>query len=239
MATQPDAGDIKPSWPAGWVHVFTALGVVCALFSVLAISNQAFEQAFAWLGLALFIDAIDGLFARKVRVKERLPRFSGDVLDLVIDYLTYVFVPVLALLAAKILTGPVGLILAAMILVSSLFHFADTESKSTEFAFIGFPAIWNVVAFYFFVFSPATGLVTIICLVLVGLTFVRWPWVHPVRVKALRPVTLGVAVLWCVTAIWVLWHGFPAGIAERIILLAVVGYALLLSLFWRRLPGHD
>ncbi len=231
-------GKSERPWLTGWVHVFTALGVVCALFAVLAISNNAFEEAFVWLGAAFFIDAVDGLFARKVRVKERLPRFSGDVLDLVIDYLTYVFVPVLALLAAKILTGPLGLVLASLILISSLFHFADTESKSSEYAFVGFPAIWNVVAFYFFAFSPSQVMVTLIVLALVTLTFVRWPWVHPVRVKALRPVTLAVAALWCMASLWIVWQGFPAGLTERLILLVIVAYCLTLSLVWRRLPGH-
>jgi len=234
--TQP--AKAKHGWLAGWVHVFTALGVVCALLAVLAISNHAFEEAFMWLGVAFFIDAVDGLFARMVGVKERLPRFSGEILDLVIDYLTYVFVPVLALLAAKILSGPLGLVLASLILISSLFHFADAESKSTEYAFIGFPAIWNVVAFYFFAFAPDQVLVTLTVLVLVGLTFVRWPWVHPVRVKALRPVTLFVAALWCLAAIGILWQGFPASLTARVILLGVIVYCLALSLFWRRLPGH-
>ncbi len=232
-------GQTNTSWLAGWVHVFTALGVVCALLSVLALSRNAFEDAFIWLGIAFFIDAVDGMFARKVHVKERLPRFSGEVLDLVIDYITYVFVPVLALLAANILTGPWGIVLAALILISSLFHFADTESKSTEYAFVGFPAIWNIVAFYLFAFTPGQVMVSVIVLVLVALTFVRWPWVHPVRVKALRPVTLCVAALWCLTAIWIVWQGFPASTVQRVTLLAVVVYGLTLSLFWRRLPGHS
>lgn len=225
------------SWTAAWVHVLTALGVVCALFAVLAIARQAFEEAFVWLGVAFFIDAIDGLFARKARVKERLPRFSGEVLDLVIDYLTYVFVPVLALLAAKILTGYWGLALAGGILITSLFHFADTENKSAEYAFVGFPAIWNVVAFYLFAFQPGQVATSAIILVLAALTFVRWPWVHPVRVKALRPVTLAVAALWCATAVSILWWGFPAGIWQKLILLAVLAYGLSLSLVWRKLPG--
>lgn len=232
-------GTAKKHWLAGWVHVFTALGVVCALFAVLAVARNAFEEAFVWLGIAFFIDAVDGMFARRVRVKERLPRFSGDVLDLVIDYLTYVFVPVLALLAANILSGPIGLGLASLILITSLFHFADLESKSAEYAFVGFPAIWNIVAFYFFAFAPGQVMVTLVVVVLATLTFVRWPWIHPVRVKALRPLTLAVAALWCLTAIWIVWHGFPAGLIARGILLGVVVYALTLSLFWRSLPGHD
>lgn len=228
----------RGGWSVAWVHGFTALGVVCALFAVLAVSDRAFEQVFAWLGIAFFIDAVDGLFARKVRVKERLPRFSGDVLDLVIDYLTYVFVPVLALLASGILSGDVGIVLASLILMSALFHFADNDSKSTEYAFIGFPAIWNVVAFYFFAFQPETWVVAGICVALIILTFVRWPWVHPVRVRALRPVTLTVAALWCGAALTTLYKGFPAHPLAQFILIAVVVYGLTLSLFWRRLPGH-
>lgn len=221
-------------WIAGWVHVFTAFGVVCALFAVLEIAERRFETAFLWLGLAFLIDALDGLFARRVRVKERLPRFSGDVLDLVIDYLTYVFVPVLALLAANLLSGVWGLALAALILVSALFHFADTESKSTEFAFIGFPAIWNVVAFYLFAFDTGPLITTIVVLGLVVLTFVRWHWVHPVRVKAMRPVTLAFAAVGGATALWILLSGFPANGLQQISLALVATYVVALSLFWRR-----
>lgn len=225
-------------WLAGWVHVFTAFGVVCALFAVRAISERAFEIAFLWLGVAFLIDALDGLFARRVRVKERLPRFSGDVLDLVIDYLTYVFVPVLALLAANILNGVWGLMLGAVILLSSLFHFADTESKSTDYAFIGFPAIWNVVAFYLFAFEAGNAVTSLVVLALVVLTFVRWPWVHPVRVRALRPVTLAIAALGCATAIWILIDGFPANGLQKISLALVAIYVVALSLIWRRSANH-
>ena len=96
--------------------------------------------------------------ARKAKVQLWLPRFSGDRLDLVIDYLTYVFVPALALLQAGFLQGAWGLVLAALILLSSLFHFSDTESKADDYSFVGFPAIWNLVAFYVFAFAlPPTA----------------------------------------------------------------------------------
>ena len=233
---EPESGPAPHA--AALVHVFTALGVVCALFAVLAISAHAYEKAFIWLGVAFFIDALDGILARRLQVKKNLPRFSGEALDSVIDYLTYVFVPVLALLSAEFLKGPIGIGLAALILLSALFHFADTESKSAELAFIGFPAIWNVVAFYLFAFTPSQGVTTAVILLLVALTFVRLPWAHPVRVVALRWFTLSVALVWTVTAIAVLWHGFPATLIERVSLAAVIVYAVALSLFWRRLPGH-
>jgi len=126
---------------AASVHVFTALGAVCGLMAALAAFDGAWERMFIWLGVALVIDAIDGTFARLFQVEQRLPRFSGERLDLVVDYVTYVFVPVPALLQAKYLTGTGGLIIGALILLSSLYHFSDLASKGDDYSFVGFPAI--------------------------------------------------------------------------------------------------
>src|SRR5262245_60019917 len=115
--------------PAALVHFFTALGAVCALLAARAAIAGAWEAVFGWLGLARVIDGVDGALARQVQVERRLPRFSGERLDLVVDYTTYVFVPALALLQAGFLTGLWGVVLASLILLSSLFHFCDTESK--------------------------------------------------------------------------------------------------------------
>jgi phosphatidylcholine synthase len=108
---------------AASVHLFTATGAVCAFYATLAVFEQRWEALFAWLGLAFLIDGIDGTFARMVDVERRLPHFSGETLDLVVDYVTYVFVPTLALLQKGYLVGPVGHALAAAILLSSLYHF--------------------------------------------------------------------------------------------------------------------
>ena len=103
---------------------------MCGLLAALAAFDGAWERMFAWLGLALIIDGIDGTFARLAHVEERLPRFSGERLDLVVDYVTYVFVPALALLRAGYLTGTGGLVIAALILVSSLYHFPISPAKA-------------------------------------------------------------------------------------------------------------
>src|SRR5262249_10494776 len=122
---------------AASVHLFTALGAVCGLMAALAAFDGAWERMFVWLGVALIIDGIDGTFARMANVEERLPRFSGERLDLVVDYVTYVFVPALALLRAGYLTGTSGIIVAALILLSSLYHFSDLASKGEDYSFIG------------------------------------------------------------------------------------------------------
>lgn len=213
--------------PSALVHVLTAFGVVCALLATLAIADRQYEIMFAWLGLAFIIDGVDGPIARYVGVKERLPRFSGERLDLVIDYLTYVFVPVLALLSANFLSGFTGVLLGAAVLLSSLYHFSDTESKADDNSFVGFPAIWNFFAFYVFVFHPPWWLTLLACCGCIALTFVPWHWVHPVRVTAWRGLTLFALGLWLAAAGAAIWSGFPDVPAwAKLILAAVAVYAV-------------
>ncbi len=225
-------------WRAGAVHAFTGLGAVCALGATLAVLEQGWERVFAWLGVAFIIDGIDGTFARAAKVKTVLPRFSGERIDLVVDYATYVFVPVLALRQAGFLPGTLGLVLAAAILLSSLYHFSDEDSKSEDNCFVGFPAVWNIVAFYCFALAlpiPLTALLIVAC---VALTFVPWRWVHPMRVVRFRVLTLGLTVSWLAAALWVVAKGFPrefpGSIPAAAVLIAVAAYGVGLSLMWRR-----
>ena len=217
---------------AALVHVLTASGAVVALLAALAVQEQRWEAAFVWLGVAFIIDGIDGTFARAVHVTDVLPRFSGERLDLVVDYVTYVFVPVLALWGAGHLSGVSGQLLAAGILLSSLFHFADQESKAEDYSFIGFPAVWNIVAFYIFVMQPESTATFWIIFLLVVLTFVPMKWVHPFRVIELRGVTLAACGLWTLAAISAAWTGFDATPWPiKAALLGVALYCIGLS-FW-------
>jgi len=214
---------------AASVHVFTALGAVCGLFAALSAFDGAWERMFVWLGIALVIDAIDGTFARMVQVEARLPRFSGERLDLVVDYVTYVFVPTLALLRAGYLEGTGGLVIGALILLSSLYHFSDLASKGEDYSFVGFPAIWNVVAFYVFALSPP-GWVTYAALIgCVVFTFIPIHWVHPVRVMRWRSMTLAVTAAWAIAAIAAIWSGFPPPFWTQAVLVVSMIYFLWLT----------
>jgi len=217
--------------PAAAVHVLTALGAVCALLALRAALAAAWEELFVWLGIALVIDGVDGTLARMAKVQAVLPRFSGERLDLVIDYLTYVFVPTVGLIEGGFLEGGVGVALAAMILLSSLFHFADTESKALDHCFIGFPTLWNVVAFYCFALDMPSWLAALLVMSLVVLTFVPWKWAHPLLTRLLRPVTIVVLAAGTYAAALTLWHGFPATALPRAILVLAAVYMLGLVLF--------
>lgn len=224
-------------WLPASVHVFTASGAVLALLAAAAVIDQQAEAVFAWLALALIVDGIDGTFARALHVKERLPRFSGERLDLVVDYLTYVFVPVLALLQWRYLSGTLGAMFAAGILLSSLYHFSDLDSKAGDHCFVGFPAVWNAVAFYVFAFDLSATAVLLVTALCIGATFVPMSWLHPLRVERWRILNWTVSAVFLATALWVIWSGFPADLTAQIVLAACALYAFGLAVFWKRLAA--
>jgi phosphatidylcholine synthase len=182
---------------AAWaVHLFTGSGVVLALLALAAVQRGRTFEALLWLALAGLVDGVDGTFARAVHVCERLPRIDGDALDLVVDYLTYVFVPALIIWTGDYLPAAWALPLTAAILVSSLYVFARRDMKTEDGYFRGFPALWNVIAVYFFVAQPEPWLGAAIVIVLVAMTFAPVHMVHPFRVRDYG---------WSLPAITIVW----------------------------------
>jgi phosphatidylcholine synthase len=182
------------------VHVLTASGVALGLLALLAAHERRFTAMFVWLGIALFVDGIDGPLARYLRVKEVLPHWSGETLDLVVDYLNYVMVPAYALVLSGLIPGPWSYVAGGAIAVTSALYFADTRMKTEDAFFRGFPAVWNVVVFYLLVGKPSAEIALATVLLLCALTFVPVPFLHPFRVKRLRYVTLSLLAAWTLLA---------------------------------------
>lgn len=182
------------------VHAFTASGIVLAMLAAVAAWRADWQAFFLWLGLALVVDGVDGPMARKFSVESRLPSFSGASLDFVVDYVTYVFLPALAIVTGGFASTTVALGLAGIIVFTSALYFADTRMKMKNNAFRGFPCVWNGVVFLFFVFRPSPEIVAIVTVTLAVLTFVPVAFVHPVRVARWRPLTLAVTLAWFVFA---------------------------------------
>lgn len=182
------------------VHIFTAAGAALGFLALLAAFERRWTAMFCFLGIALFVDGIDGTFARKYRVAEVLPRWSGDVLDLVVDFVNYVFVPAYAIAASGLLPTALTIPAGLVIVVTSALYFADCNMKTPDNYFRGFPALWNAVAFYLFVLKPVPWLAAAAIIVLAILTFVPFKFVHPFRVARLRALTLAALVLWAVLA---------------------------------------
>lgn len=219
------------------VHGFTALGAVLGFKALLEAAAHHWEAAFAWLGVALIVDGVDGPLARRIGVTDHLPRFSGERLDLIIDYITYVLVPAFILYEAQLMPEGLGWLGASLALLSSLFHFSDRESKTSDGFFVGFPAIWNVVAFYMLIFATPAILNLGIVAALAAITFIPLKWVHPVRVVRLRSVTIAVIAVWSLASIAVLFTGFPAPFPMQVIFAAVMVYLIAVGLL--RKAAHD
>jgi phosphatidylcholine synthase len=200
-----------PALAAFVVHVFTACGAACALLALLAAVRADWPMMFAWLGIALVIDGLDGTFARRLRVAAVLPRWSGDVLDLVVDILNYVFVPAYAIAVSGLLPGSVSTALGLVIVVTGALYFADRQMKTSDYYFRGFPALWNVAAFYLFVLKLAPWLGAVAVAALAALTFVPFHVVHPIRISHMRAMTMAALVAWAFLAILTLAQNLEPG----------------------------
>src|SRR3981189_1889901 len=193
------------------VHVFTALGAGVGLIAMLEAVREHWASMFAWLGVALIIDAVDGPLARKLDVVRLQPNWSGEVLDLVVDFVTYVFVPAYAITASGLLLPLAAPVLGIGIVVSSALYFADRRMKAADNHFRGFPALWNVAAFYLFLLRPQPVLATLGVAILIALTFAPFHVLHPLRVVRLRWLTLWLLAAWAGLAIYTLACHFPVG----------------------------
>lgn len=212
------------------VHLLTTSGVICTLFAFISITDQALDVAFYWLALALFIDTIDGPLARLVDTKTHLPRFCGERLDLIIDYLNYVALPAFIVVKIPMIDGSLGHVAAVLILMTSLFHFSDMSSKTTDGYFVGFPAVWNVVVFYLLVFQVTQLSAFAVVLVLSVMTFVPVKWVHPFRVVSMREITVAVIMALSYASLMIIQAEFRGDVFEKILLIGGLVYLVSLSL---------
>jgi phosphatidylcholine synthase len=183
------------------VHIFTASGAACALMALMAAVKADYAPMFGWLGVALIVDGIDGSFARRLRVAEMLPRWSGEMLDFVVDYATYVFVPAYAIAASALFPAALALALGVVVAVSGALYFADRSMKTADSYFRGFPALWNIAAFYLFLLRPPFWAGAVMILSLAAASFAPILFVHPVRVRRWRTANLIAAALWALLAI--------------------------------------
>ncbi len=222
------------------VHLYTASGAVMALLALDAIGRDAYAAAFAWMAVAMFIDCTDGTLARRARVKEVLPGFDGSKLDDIVDYLNYVLIPIALVVRAGLLPGGLlGLGIAALPLLASACGFCESEAKTPDHFFTGFPSYWNVVAFYLYVLGwPRWANVGVLVLLSV-LVFVPIRYLYPSRAPMARALTYAGGALWGVSVFWLLAQ-FPAPSRELATLsLLYPAYYMALSLWlhWRTPPS--
>ena len=225
---EPDSADVAAHMrlAAFGVHIFTALGAGVALIAMLEAVREHWTSMFGWLGVALVVDGIDGPMARRLDVVRLQPNWSGDILDLVVDFLTYVFVPAYAITASGLLLPLAAPLLGIGIVVSSALYFSDRRMKAADNCFRGFPALWNAAAFYLFLLHMPPTLSTLAVAVLIVMTFVPIHVLHPFRVVRLRWLTLWLLAAWAVLAMMTLIHDFNVGLPITFALCAIGAYIL-------------
>ncbi|MBV8056585.1 MAG: CDP-diacylglycerol O-phosphatidyltransferase [Deltaproteobacteria bacterium] len=185
------------------VHLYTAAGAAAGIIALDLIARGDLRNALIVMAITLFVDSTDGPIARSLSVRERLPLFDGSLLDNVVDYLTYVAIPVLFMLRSGILADDVvGLMLASFIMVASAYAFCRTDAKTADHYFRGFPSYWNLAAFYLYCLRwpliANAGLLSALAV----MAFLPIKFIYPNRTEPLRRLTLTLAFIWAaVTAL--------------------------------------
>lgn len=214
--------------------MLTASGAAFALLAMILAVGEQWAVMFLCLGFALIIDGVDGPLARVFKVAETAPRFSGDTLDLVVDFTTYVFVPAYALTTSGLLPPSIAVLLGMIIVVTGALYFADREMKTADNHFRGFPAVWNLIAFYLFVLGPPPWIGALVIAVFAGLTFAPVEFVHPFRVTRWRMMTVALMVLWALLAAVAVFNNLSPGpfVAGGLALIGI--YFLAIGIIARR-----
>ena len=216
-------------------HLVTASSAVWGLLAILAIANGEWRQSFWWMAIAVIIDSFDGTLARRADVKKVLPRIDGALLDNIVDYLNYVFVPAYFVYAADILPNHLRVFSAALILLSSAYQFSQTDAKTDDHYFKGFPSYWNVTVFYMFLleWNPWVNFGFIVLFTV--LVFVPIKYIYPSRTDVLPRFNMVFGMLWGISglAMLVLYPDYPAWLMWFSMSYVIFYHAETLYVMWR------
>jgi len=216
------------------VHVLTACGAALALLALIFATGDHWEAMFLCLGLALIVDGADGPLAREFKVAEVLPRWSGDTLDLVVDFTTYVFVPAFAIVASGLMPDVLAIPSGVVVVITGAIYFADRRMKTDDNYFRGFPAVWNLAAFYLYVLQPPEWLGFAGVVALAVLTFLPVKFLHPLRVAHWRWLNIALLAVWAVLAFVAVVLGLQPGPMVTVPLCLIALYFFLAGFIGRK-----
>jgi phosphatidylcholine synthase len=218
------------------VHLLTASGAVLSMFAMLAAVESEWSLMFLWLVLALIVDGIDGPLARRYDVEKNFPIYDGVLMDLIVDYLTYVFIPAYALFKSGMLTGWTGWFAIIAITYGSVVYFADTRMKTKDKSFSGFPACWNMVVLVLFAVQPSQWASLIIVAALTAGMFLNLKFIHPTRTKRWNWISMPMSLIWVLAAAWAAWTDFNAGWLAHWTLIIASLYLILAGIVQQIIP---
>ncbi len=220
------------------VHLFTATGAIWGLMAIIAIIQHQWQAAFFWMGAAVVVDSVDGTLARRFEVKGMLPDFDGALLDNIIDYLTYVLIPALFLYEAGLVPDALALAAAVIIILTSAYQFCQTDAKTEDNFFKGFPSYWNVVVLYLFLLQTGPWVNLLVILGCAIMVFVPTKYVYPSRMSRFQKVTLILTVIWAASILTALWQHPALSWLVWLSLLYII-YYVAISLYLSRLSSAE
>lgn len=230
---------LKQQLTAWTVHAFTLSGLIFAVLATLALFEGDTPMMWLWLGIALIIDSLDGTMARKAKVKDVIPWFDGGIIDIVVDYLTWTFIPALFMyLYLPLGPKPLAVVLLVLILISSMFCYANENWKSTDYYFIGFPAAWNIVAVVMYVLGTGAILNVAVTLILMFLTVTPTYYTHPFRVKKHMALNIMAISLWLFATTWLVIIA-PERPVWLMAIFWVTGGWFAATCIWRTVTGNN
>jgi len=192
------------------IHMLTAVGASLAMLALLEAMQHNWSGMALWLALAFVVDGIDGPLARHFEVSKYAPEIDGVLLDLIVDFLTYVMIPAYALYASGMLPGWSGWVAVLLIPFASAIYYSDTRMKTEDYSFNGFPGCWNMVVLPLLVITPPWWITLSVVVLLAIAMFAPLKFIHPVRTKRWRPLSLGVAAIWTAGISFAAWTDFAS-----------------------------
>ena len=184
------------------VHLLTGFGIVAGFFALIAVMNNNQKEAFLWLGLAFLLDSIDGTLARKFNVKKNLPNIDGKMLDSIIDFFNYVIIPSIMIYWFRYVPDQFILLIPAILIFISIFSYVNLNILTNDNYYNGFPAIWNVIVLYFYIFGTSQNINLIFLILLILLKFSPLKCIHPLRVKKFKSLSIFFAFIWFIMSIF-------------------------------------
>lgn len=219
------------------VHLYTALGLFCALYAMIGVVDGNAQMTFGWLGVALIIDSTDGMLARKFKVWEAVPRFDGRKLDDITDYINYALIPIFACYRFGLVGWPYVPLLG-FVLLAAAYGFCMDHAKTDDGFFTGFPNYWNVLVLYLFFFQAPQWLNVLILLFFAITVFVPVKYLYPSKTPVLKPLNIAISSLWILAALYMVVN--ISKISPIILWVSLIGpvYYVGLSLLLHAIGYH-
>jgi phosphatidylcholine synthase len=232
---RPSSASLGRKILAWGVHLYTGSGLLLAAWIVSLLlqpdrTADTYRICFLLMLIATLIDATDGTLARMVRIKETLPGFDGRRLDDLVDFLMYTCLPLLLIERAGLLPPNWNWVLLVAF-GASAYGFSQSDVKTADGSFLGFPSYWNIVAFYLYML-PITDEAAVIIIGLALLTFVPIRYPYPTQRGRVNRIMLALSVPWAAIVLVIVVTSWDDGVPRGLSRASAVYPLLYLATAW-------